>query len=333
MSTSDDEFDNLPDDLCQVEGVDWDQILPVLPLFSTDPSQDSFQRAAIAARSSFSTDSSQYSCDDDDLDPTFFAELDNLEKDIVQSQQGSSRIALNGRACSLEHSLIAQGNDGTSPSELRNSDSVHSTSLSGNIRQPIASSSSSSRPKSRKRARESSPLNAPDKKGKGKAENKDVWQVLSGIEDELTCPICSDIFVAAHVCNPCGHSICGECGWQWKRKGKTNCAICRTELARDMPLIPNFAMDNTIEKHIAALGHSGISEWKISGSKHIEWLGRKEQWKKGAVERTKAKVPERQSNQAIIVWEILDEDELDEIDYDDFDSGSRLVRSRRRRVR
>ncbi|KAG5352043.1 hypothetical protein C0989_004035 [Termitomyces sp. Mn162] len=93
MSTSDDEFDNLPDDLCQVEGVDWDQILPVLPLFSTDPSQDSFQRAAIAARSSFSTDSSQYSCDDDDLDPTFFAELDNLEKDIVQSQQGSSRIA------------------------------------------------------------------------------------------------------------------------------------------------------------------------------------------------------------------------------------------------
>ncbi|KAG5352044.1 hypothetical protein C0989_004036 [Termitomyces sp. Mn162] len=92
-------------------------------------------------------------------------------------------------------------------------------------------------------------------------------------------------------------------------------------------------MDNTIEKHIAALGHSGISEWKISGSKHIEWLGRKEQWKKGAVERTKAKVPEKQSNQAIIVWEILDEDVLDEIDYDDFDSGSRPVRSRRRRVR
>ncbi|KAG6902319.1 hypothetical protein C0995_001698 [Termitomyces sp. Mi166 len=117
------------------------------------------------------------------------------------------------------------------------------------------------------------------------------------------------------------------------RGRKANCAICRTELARDTPMIPNFAMDNTVEKHFAALGQSGIAEWKVGGSKHAEWLLRKEQWSKGAVERTKAKVSEKQPNQAIIVWEILEDDELGEIDYDDFEPGTRIVRSRRRRAR
>ncbi|KAG6869171.1 hypothetical protein C0993_012270 [Termitomyces sp. T159_Od127] len=207
MSTLDDEFDNLPGDLCQFEGIDWDQILPV-PLL---PSADGGGLGHDAGQSP-GADSSQYSCDDDDLDPTFFAELDKLEKEIVQSQQGPSSITL--------------------------------------------------------------------------------WLLISAT------PV--GIVSAANV--------------DGNGKGKA-CAICRTELARDTPMIPNFAMDNTVEKHVAALGKSGIIEWKVGGSKHVEWLGRKEQWRKGANERAKTRVPEKQSNQAIFVWEILDDDELGEIEY------------------
>lgn len=87
MSTSDDEFDNLPGDFCRLEGVDWDQILPVSPLPSADPSRDALQQDA-----SQSPRASQYSCDDDDLDPAFFAALDNIEKKIVQSQPGPSNL-------------------------------------------------------------------------------------------------------------------------------------------------------------------------------------------------------------------------------------------------
>lgn len=43
-----------------------------------------------------------------------------------------------------------------------------------------------------------------------------------------------------------------------------------------MPMIPNFAMDNTVEKHISALGESGLEEWKPGGAKYREWHARKE---------------------------------------------------------
>ncbi|KAG6832249.1 hypothetical protein H0H92_004214 [Tricholoma furcatifolium] len=86
-------------------------------------------------------------------------------------------------------------------------------------------------------------------------------------------------------------------------------------------------MDNTVEKHIAALGQSGVEEWSSGGTKLAEWVSRKEQWKKGAVQRAKAKMSEKPQNQAIVVWEIVSEEELDENDYDVYDF-SRLVRTR-----
>lgn len=44
-----------------------------------------------------------------------------------------------------------------------------------------------------------------------------------------------------------------------------------------MPMIPNIAMDNTVEKHIKALALSGTREWEPGGQKFREWEGRK-QW-------------------------------------------------------
>ena len=60
------------------------------------------------------------------------------------------------------------------------------------------------------------------------------------------------------------------------QKSSPTCAICRSKLASTAPMIPNFSMDNTVEKHIHALASSGASEWEEKGSKYVEWEQRKE---------------------------------------------------------
>lgn len=83
---SDDEYDNIPDDFAELEGVDWTRILSGSP-----PSLDSNVSiqgisALATARSPSADSSTHYSCDDDELGPSFFAELDSLEKTLTQNQ-------------------------------------------------------------------------------------------------------------------------------------------------------------------------------------------------------------------------------------------------------
>ncbi|KZT06351.1 uncharacterized protein LAESUDRAFT_192104 [Laetiporus sulphureus 93-53] len=135
------------------------------------------------------------------------------------------------------------------------------------------------------------------KKARKTREEKDlidpyagVRQALAELGDEFTCPICCDLMAAAHLCNPCGHTICGECGWNWTMQAKSSptCAICRAALAPHSAMIPNFALDNAIEKHVAAIAASGCTDWQPSGSKYIDWTTRKEKWRTGASKRAAA---------------------------------------------
>jgi len=41
-------------------------------------------------------------------------------------------------------------------------------------------------------------------------------------------------------------------------------------------MIPNFSVDNAVEKHVAALRASGIEGWEHAGTKFKEWQARKE---------------------------------------------------------
>lgn len=84
------------------------------------------------------------------------------------------------------------------------------------------------------------------------------------------------------------------------------CAICRSQLNPAMPMIPNRAIDNTVEKHIHALASTGNEDWKPGGKKRVEWDTRLRQvfdayfcvanalrcygseWKKTSEERAKA---------------------------------------------
>ena len=53
------------------------------------------------------------------------------------------------------------------------------------------------------------------------------------------------------------------------------CPICRTELSSKCFMIPNFSMDNAVEKYVFALGKNNFPGWGSMGSKHREWKGRK----------------------------------------------------------
>lgn len=63
--------------------------------------------------------------------------------------------------------------------------------------------------------------------------------------------------------------------YTWQREAPC-CAICRASLSVDAPMIPNFAVDNAVEKHVEALGSSGIEGWESAGTKFKEWQARKE---------------------------------------------------------
>ncbi|KAF8058276.1 hypothetical protein FPV67DRAFT_1722066 [Lyophyllum atratum] len=316
---SDDEFDDIPDEFSGVEGVNWDELLSApLPPSSAVAHHHSSDHEDLNR-----SPSTHYSFDDEELNHDFLAELDDLEKNILQGGtgpsgavdahntrvHGDSELARrDGGICtkldhfgdsSLGDFLASKVGIELTPEERQNGEMIlvsasHCGSSSSSLFTQVSSETlihlsrffsdvASPSPEfskvdgigdvdpnqqvslKRPRSDSLSPRGqSPSKKGKGKAQgNEGVWQVLSEFEDELTCPICSDIFVAAHLANPCGHSFCGDCGWQWKMKGKSNCLICRTEFSRETPMIPNFAMDNTVEKHISALGQSGLAEWKL----------------------------------------------------------------------
>lgn len=124
---------------------------------------------------------------------------------------------------------------------------------------------------------------------KGKTSPKDSLDttnsILEGFENEIMCPICFDIMVAAHLCNPCGHSCCGECAQGWISQNKTSpaCAVCRAVLTTTKPLLPNYSLDAVVQQYIRARAASGRSEWQEKGDRLAEWRKRHEKWKRIAL--------------------------------------------------
>ncbi|KAI0304685.1 hypothetical protein BC826DRAFT_977667 [Russula brevipes] len=60
-----------------------------------------------------------------------------------------------------------------------------------------------------------------------------------------------------------------------RQRDTPSCAICRVSLSVDTPMIPNFAVDSAVEKHVQALCINGIEGWETAGSKFTEWQTRK----------------------------------------------------------
>ena len=68
------------------------------------------------------------------------------------------------------------------------------------------------------------------------------------MDEQLTCSICSELFVKATTLN-CMHTFCNYCIHLWNKKKKL-CPICRTPISTmNRPL----ALDNFIESMIENL--------------------------------------------------------------------------------
>ncbi|EGN94073.1 hypothetical protein SERLA73DRAFT_62996, partial [Serpula lacrymans var. lacrymans S7.3] len=83
--------------------------------------------------------------------------------------------------------------------------------------------------------------------------------------------------VAVHIGNPCGHSYCAECGYEWisKNKRSPTCAVCRAKLSMHKPLFSNVMGDSIVRRYIELLANNGDISWQHGGSKITEWDLRK----------------------------------------------------------
>ncbi|KAG8702190.1 hypothetical protein FRC08_003640 [Ceratobasidium sp. 394] len=148
------------------------------------------------------------------------------------------------------------------------------------------SDSSSGRKRSRKRTRRSptsgekrhrssSPAHvsleeiATSSKLEGKAEGRvEAWGV---VEEECTCAICYDVFVAPQS-TPCGHTVCAPCMKQWLATRST-CPMCRTQLNPAQKPVDNLfcaaMIDRLFNEH---------PDWHVGKPKRAEWNKRKQAW-------------------------------------------------------
>ncbi|KAJ7597608.1 hypothetical protein C8J56DRAFT_920512 [Mycena floridula] len=125
-------------------------------------------------------------------------------------------------------------------------------------------------------------------------------EMLESYEQEISCPICCDIFVCPQSSSPCGHTFCAPCADEWIVKNKkTSCPACRGELNASKPLIPNLTAESFVGKHIEILGNLdifGAGEWAAGGEKLMEWEERKILWKNLLAERGRSAATTPPSN-------------------------------------
>lgn len=328
---SDDEFDNIPDDFADVQDIDWAHLLAGS---SRLPQVDSVRprgqpEPEIPPHSNSLDSPSSYFSDGDEMDASFLAELARIEQRIIEAPIVAphlptsaitpvtmERTDISGSSSAVAADPLTMTRDPRSsdaPEQLQmNQSSERRSSHYFQGQMPQSSSSlqrfraagnengdryPSAVPSKRSHTDDSTQDFSPMRKGKMRTGDS-FKQVLSSYEDELTCPICCDIFVASHVGNPCGHTFCGDCGWQWHTENKNKgCPCCRKTLHVTMPMIPNIAMDNIIERHVKALALNGDQEWEPGARKFQEWEGRKLAWRSGAEKREKKQA--RQTTKAI----------------------------------
>ncbi|KAL4243078.1 hypothetical protein ABKN59_001039 [Abortiporus biennis] len=262
---TEDEYDTLPDPF---EGLDWNTI----PELAEPPRSTGEEPPTSQLLSNTPHSSSDYAFDD--VDDAFLAEVSAIETAMTVPRTPSP------------HPIPSNLTATTSPS-LNHSDQPD---VSSHMQMPssLASIPDASSQKRKLSPSETESSEAHAYKGKERAsDGSQVHKILRDFEDELTCPICFDIFACAYVSIPCGHSCCGECGWSWiaKHPKHPTCVVCRAGLTSKDLMVPNIALDNTVEKQIEALATHGDKSWVEDGPNYQEWKNRRDKGKRDAAIR------------------------------------------------
>ncbi|XP_030641270.1 tripartite motif-containing protein 35-like [Chanos chanos] len=89
--------------------------------------------------------------------------------------------------------------------------------------------------------------------------------------EDLTCPVCCDIFRDPVVLS-CSHSVCKVCLQQfWNTKGSQECPVCRRRSSKDQPL-RNLALKNLCETFLQERSQRSSSGSEELCSLHSEKL-------------------------------------------------------------
>ncbi|XP_061098748.1 E3 ubiquitin-protein ligase TRIM35-like [Conger conger] len=91
------------------------------------------------------------------------------------------------------------------------------------------------------------------------------------LEEELTCPVCSEIFRDPVVLS-CSHSFCKACLQQyWDQKGSLECPVCRRRSSKENPLT-NLSLRNICETFLKERSQRAEAGSEVFCSLHSEKL-------------------------------------------------------------
>ncbi|XP_064197535.1 E3 ubiquitin-protein ligase TRIM35-like [Anguilla rostrata] len=91
------------------------------------------------------------------------------------------------------------------------------------------------------------------------------------LEEELSCPVCSEIF-GDPVLLSCSHSFCKACLQQyWEQKGSQECPICRRRSSKDQPSI-SMSLRNICEAFLKERSQRAKAGSEVLCSLHSEKL-------------------------------------------------------------
>ncbi|XP_064197211.1 E3 ubiquitin-protein ligase TRIM35-like [Anguilla rostrata] len=91
------------------------------------------------------------------------------------------------------------------------------------------------------------------------------------LDEELSCPVCSEIF-RDPVLLSCSHSSCKACLQQyWAQKGSRECPVCRRRSSKDWPP-PNMSLRNTCEAFLKERSQRAKAGSEVLCSLHSEKL-------------------------------------------------------------
>ncbi|XP_064197537.1 E3 ubiquitin-protein ligase TRIM35-like [Anguilla rostrata] len=93
----------------------------------------------------------------------------------------------------------------------------------------------------------------------------------SPLEEELSCPVCSEIFRDPVVLS-CSHSFCKACLQQyWEQKGSQECPVCRRRSSMEVPFT-NLSLRNTCEAFLKERSQRAKAGSEVLCSLHSEKL-------------------------------------------------------------
>ncbi|XP_061097016.1 E3 ubiquitin-protein ligase TRIM35-like [Conger conger] len=91
------------------------------------------------------------------------------------------------------------------------------------------------------------------------------------LEEELSCPVCSEIFRDPVVLS-CSHSFCKACLQQyWDQKGSLECPVCRRRSSKEQPP-SNLSLRNTCEAFLKERSQRAKAGSEVFCSLHSEKL-------------------------------------------------------------